>query len=112
MTPVRIDEPTLIYPGYSDGIEWGGVAVDRERDLMVVHSLSLAIRAHRIPRDAADRLGLGPEVNDPGGRSAQAGTPHAVARAPFLSPAGALPTTAVGAHRRRRTSWSAIQTQR
>jgi quinoprotein glucose dehydrogenase len=86
LTPVRVNEPTLIYPGYSGGIEWGGVAVDRERDLMVVNSLRLAIRAHLIPRDEADRLGLSPEVNDPGGRSAQAGTPYAVALAPFLSP--------------------------
>lgn len=86
MTPVRLDEPTLIYPGYSGGVGWGGVAIDRERDLLLVNSLRMAIRAHLIPRDEADRLGLSPEVNDPGGRSAQAGTPYAVALAPFLSP--------------------------
>lgn len=34
-TPLRIDQPTIVFPGYDGGAEWGGPAVDRKSVLYV-----------------------------------------------------------------------------
>lgn len=92
MTPVSIEKPTLIYPGYNGGNDWGSIAVDSARDILIGPSLHVAIRTYLMPRKDADKLGVRPMSGvvhgDPGGLGAQAGTPYAVSIKVFLSPLG------------------------
>ena len=90
MTPLGTDRPTLTYPGFLGGMDWGGVSVDLSRNLMIVNSNRVGNYNRLIPRAEADRLGIKPfsaRGHDyAGGPVAQAGTPYAVSVAPFLSP--------------------------
>ncbi len=78
-------EGTIIFPGNAGGTNWGSVAFDPGRGLVVVNTSRVAHVVTLIPRDrynaarAADRK---PEY----GR--QAGTPYAVRREVLLSPLG------------------------
>lgn len=90
MTPVGIDRPTITWPGSLGGIDWGGVAIDKQRLMMIVNNNQVANYNRLLPRAAADRMGIVPMA--PGGKpttwgaAAQAGTPYAVLTQPFLSP--------------------------
>lgn len=90
LTPVRVKQPTIVYPGYNGGSDWGAIAIDVQRGILVGNSIRFALRAHLIPRSEADRLGLKPMGDgvhgDLGGLGPQAGTPYAVSILPFLSP--------------------------
>jgi len=87
-TPPGI-RPTITYPSYQGGMNWGGVSVDPERRLMVVNWNRLASYTRLIPRSEADAMGV---KLDPGNEyelgqpDVQKGTPFAVATAPFWSP--------------------------
>jgi quinoprotein glucose dehydrogenase len=89
LTPPGV-EPTIAYPGYVGGIEWGSVAVDPERRLMVVNWNRVANYMRLIPRADADAMGVrvSPEGKLPriGQPAPQAGTPFALATEMFLSP--------------------------
>jgi quinoprotein glucose dehydrogenase len=69
------------------GMNWGGVAVDPERGLLVVNTQRIATRIRLLTReelrakygDAPPAFGVEP----------QEGTPYALERAPLLSPLGA-----------------------
>jgi len=50
MTPPSI-QGTLHYPGPAGGMNWGSVAVDEERQLMVVNNMHLPWIIHMIPRE-------------------------------------------------------------
>jgi|TARA_B100000315_G_scaffold232207_1_gene244214 membrane-bound PQQ-dependent dehydrogenase (glucose/quinate/shikimate family) len=76
MTPPSVGG-TLLYPGPAGGMNWGSVAVDEERQLMVVNNLHLAFVIHIIPREddlLASREGFarGYGIGGP-----QRGTPYA-----------------------------------
>ena len=80
--------PFIQYPGIL-GIEWGSVAVDAERALMIVNASRVANYARLIPRAEADAQGRQPEgLGGHYGQRAQQGTPYAVSNPPFLSPLG------------------------
>lgn len=87
---------SIFFPGYGGGSNWGGVSVDRDRDIMIVNAMRMATRARLMPRDEADRLGLkrlAPGVKiDMGGTVVQEGVPYAAAISPMLSPLG-MPCT-------------------
>jgi quinoprotein glucose dehydrogenase len=68
-------EGTLEYPGYGGGINWGGVAVDRGRNLLVVNVMRLPMWVRLAPRRSAD------EGN-------QRGTPYTMSRGMLMSPSG------------------------
>ncbi len=90
MTPLGTDRPTLTYPGFLGGMDWGSVSIDLSRNLMIVNSNRVGNYNRLIPRAEADKLGIKPfsaRGHDyAGGPVAQAGTPYAVSVAPFLSP--------------------------
>jgi len=90
MTPLGLDRPTLTYPGFLGGMDWGSVSVDTGSKLMIVNSNRVGNYNRLIPRAVADRLGIKPFSASghqyAGGPVAQAGTPYAVAVGPFLSP--------------------------
>ena len=50
MTPPST-QGTLLYPGPAGGMNWGSVAVDEQRQLMVVNNLQLPWIIHLIPRE-------------------------------------------------------------
>ena len=90
MTPLSTERPTLTWPGYLGGIDWGGVSVDPERGLMIVNNNQVANYNRLIPRADADRQGIKPmsaaHMSDVGGPVAQQGVPYAAHITPFLSP--------------------------
>ena len=87
MTPPSV-QGTLHYPGPAGGMNWGSVAVDEERQLMVVNNLHLAFVIKMIPREegvAGSREGIsrGYGIGGP-----QRGTPFAARVGMFASPIG------------------------
>ena len=90
MTPLATDRPTLTWPGYLGGVDWGGISVDKRRGLLIVNNNQVANYNRLIPRADADRLGIKPmtaaHMSDVGGPAAQKGVPYAAQITPFLSP--------------------------
>ncbi len=90
MTPLSTEHPTITWPGYLGGIDWGGVSVDPKRGLMIVNNNQVGNYNRLIPRAEADRRGIKPmnavHMGDVGGPAAQQGVPYAAQIAPFLSP--------------------------
>jgi quinoprotein glucose dehydrogenase len=82
---------TLMYPSYAGGSNWGGVAVDAERQIAVANVNQIPAVVRLIPRDDLPGL-LASGALDGWQVSRQSGTPYAMARRIFLSPLG-LPCT-------------------
>jgi quinoprotein glucose dehydrogenase len=75
------------YPGMVGGMNWGGVAVDPERGLLVVNTQRIATRIRLLTRDELRaKYGDTPPAY---GVEPQEGTPYALERAPLLGPLGA-----------------------
>lgn len=95
-TPITT-RPTIVYPGFLGGTEWGGVAIDPRRRLMIVNVNHFANYDRLVPRSDADRLGY--TARQPGEHHAgptvspQRGTPWAAESDGFKSPLG-VPCTA------------------
>lgn len=88
MTPPGV-KPSITYPSYLGGINWGGVSVDPERKLMIANYSRIANYTRLVPRDAKEAQGLEPSKNGGihvGQPVAQIGTPFAVFTGAFLSP--------------------------
>ena len=82
-------KPTITYPSYQGGIDWGSVSVDPERRLMVVNWNRVANYTRLVPRAEADAMGV--KVSPDGHMQRflpvpQAGTPFAMKTDPFWSP--------------------------
>lgn len=90
MTPLGTTKPTIIWPGYLGGIDWGGISIDKARGLMIVNNNQVANYDRLIMRADADRMGVKPmnaeHMSDVGGPVAQLGVPYAAHVMPFLSP--------------------------
>jgi len=54
----------LQFPGYNGGSDWGGIAVDVERGIMVSNYNNTANRNRLVPREEVDAIGVAP-VDDP-----------------------------------------------
>ena len=92
MTPPGL-KPTITYPGYLGGMNWGGASVDPDRHLAVVNWNRVANYTRLVPR--ADAGAIMPSTS--GGAHAgdpvpQIGTPFALLTEAFLSPLG-MPCT-------------------
>jgi quinoprotein glucose dehydrogenase len=89
MTPVGVDRPIISQPGTTGGMDWGGVSVDRDHDILIVNSMRMPMYAQLLSRAEADRRGikrLSATVHgNGGGASAQEGTPYAIDMHPFMS---------------------------
>jgi quinoprotein glucose dehydrogenase len=84
-TPPTADRHSIEYPGYNGGSDWGSVAVDPRRGVIVANYNDMPNYNRLVPRATADRLGWLPreEVRaDKGGAEGagdpQVGTPYAV----------------------------------
>lgn len=90
-TPPGYPRPTITYPSYLGGVNWGSISVDPERKLAVVNWNRMANYTTMVTRAVADRMGLkhstngGAHVGEP---VPQEGTPFALLTGPFLSPLG------------------------
>lgn len=83
--------PSITYPGYLGGTNWGGLTVDARTGHLIVNMSHAPMYTHLVPRKEADAMGAEPVR--PGGKGtfavmAQFGTPYAAISKPFLSPLG------------------------
>jgi quinoprotein glucose dehydrogenase len=91
-TPVELERPTISYPGYYGGMNWGSVSVDPDRQVMIVNSVRVANYNQLLDRAATEARGI--EIHRPGrsgrlgGAVPQAGTPYGADIRLFLSPFG------------------------
>jgi len=82
-TPPSADRPFIEYPSYNGGNDWGGAAVDTDRNILVLNYNHIAMYDQLIPREEADKRGMVP-LGVPGGKTSgggsvpQAGSPYAV----------------------------------
>jgi len=90
LTPPAL-QGTLLYPGPAGGMNWGSVAVDEERQLMVVNNMHLAFIVRPIlreddpiPESESGELGAGRRSYGIGGQ--QRGTPYSAQVNAFVSP--------------------------
>ena len=84
-TPPTADTHWIQYPGYNGGSDWGGIAVDPARGVIVANYNDMPNYNRLVPRAEAERLGWAPreEVRgDVGGAEGagdpQVGTPYAI----------------------------------
>jgi quinoprotein glucose dehydrogenase len=64
-TPPSADRHWIQYPGYNGGSDWGGVAIDVERGIMVANYNDTPNYNRLVPREEVDRLGIVP-IDEPG----------------------------------------------
>lgn len=83
-TPISTDW-TLMYVGNGGGINWGGLSIDEERQMLVVNSSNFAWKARLVPRvDTEQARKDFPRMEMAKG----AGTPYAMQREMLVSPFG------------------------
>jgi len=84
-TPPATDRDWIQYPGYNGGSDWGGVAVDPVRGVIVANYNDMPNHNRLVPRAEADAAGLRP-INEAGAGDAtalgeagpQTGAPYAI----------------------------------
>ena len=85
-------EPTLESPGYAGGVNWGSIAFDGERQIVVAAVNHLPMVVRLVPRDSqSNAIGLPGSISTE--RAPMDGTPYRLQRGILLSPFG-LPCTA------------------
>jgi quinoprotein glucose dehydrogenase len=88
MTPLGSGRFAVVWPGFLGGFEWGGVAVDADRNLLVINTNNVSNYDRLVSRAEFDRM----DLSNVRSRTAasrygpQIGTPYAVDAQPFLSP--------------------------
>jgi quinoprotein glucose dehydrogenase len=91
MTPPGLT-PSITYPGYLGGMDWGSVSVDLDRSLLIVPTSYVANYTRLVSREEADAsgafaMGYGRDgVEALSGIQSQSGTPFGVVTNAFLSP--------------------------
>jgi len=98
-TPPTANRRFIQYPGYNGGSDWGGIAIDPVRGVIVANYNDMPNYNRLVPRKEADRLGFpaprsearGGDMGDGGhgSRDPQAGAPYAIA----VNPGWRLPLT-------------------
>lgn len=87
-TPPTVDQPWIQYPGYNGGSDWGGVAIDPIKGIMIANYNNMPNYNQLVPREEVDALGVLP-ITDPnydassgsgshGSLSPQAETPYGI----------------------------------
>jgi quinoprotein glucose dehydrogenase len=98
-TPPTADKRFVEYPGYNGGTDWGGIAIDPVRGVIVANYNNMPNYNRLVPRAEAERRGFpaprsearGGDMGDGGhgSRDPQAGTPYAIS----VNPGWRLPLT-------------------
>ena len=60
LTPPSSDKPWIQYPGYNGGSDWGSVAIDPVRRILIANYNDVPNRSQVIPREQADKMGVKP----------------------------------------------------
>jgi quinoprotein glucose dehydrogenase len=78
-TPPESDRHSIEYPGYNGGTDWGGVAVDPRRGVIVANYNDMPNSVRLVPRAEADKMGWAPREQARGkiGGAEGAGDPQA-----------------------------------
>jgi len=87
-TPPTVDRPWIQFPGYNGGSDWGGVAIDPVKGIMIANYNNMPNYNQLIPREEVDAMGVLP-ITDPnynadvgggshGSVSPQAQTPYGI----------------------------------
>ncbi|QHE86068.1 membrane-bound PQQ-dependent dehydrogenase, glucose/quinate/shikimate family [Hydrogenophaga sp. BPS33] len=78
--------PSLIYPGYYGGMNWGSASIDEHNGILVVNDIRMPQLVRLVPRADVDdkKITLSHGV----GMHPQAGTPYAITQQAFNSPLG------------------------
>ncbi|MDF0598382.1 membrane-bound PQQ-dependent dehydrogenase, glucose/quinate/shikimate family [Psychromarinibacter halotolerans] len=84
-TPLTTD-PTIIYPGWSGGMNWGSVSINEDEGIMIVNDIRLPIISRLIERETYDEMAESGDTH--GGAAAMAGTPYGLQQDRFMSPLG------------------------
>lgn len=66
-TPPTSDQHSIEYPGYNGGSDWGGIAVDPTRGVIVANYNDMPNHNRLVPRAEADALGWAPRGQERGG---------------------------------------------
>ena len=66
-TPPVVDRRSVQYPGYNGGTDWGGVAIDPVRGVIVANYNDMPNYVRLVPRAEADRKGWAPRSEARGG---------------------------------------------
>jgi quinoprotein glucose dehydrogenase len=83
-TPPSADRHWIQYPGYNGGSDWGGIAVDLERGIMVANYNDTPNYNRLVPREEVESHGIvpidepGAADNSPDNISPQADTPYGI----------------------------------
>jgi quinoprotein glucose dehydrogenase len=86
-TPPAVGRPTVFSPGFNGGVDWGGVAVDAERHLLVVNNNNLPNLVQLLTQEEVQERGIR-AIGDPGprttgGQYAQRGLPYGAYSIPW-----------------------------
>ncbi len=80
---------TIMFPGNGGGVNWGGMAFDAQRNLLIAATNRLPFAVKLIPRDEFNRMRQAGETNRFNGEfGRQTGTPYVMYREPLRSPSG------------------------
>ncbi|KFI32468.1 quinate dehydrogenase [Haematobacter missouriensis] len=80
---------SLSFPGSLGGMNWGGVSVDPNNDLLFINDMRLGLWVEMVPQQQDASLSDGGESPNAGmGQVPLGGTPYAVVKNRFLSPLG------------------------
>lgn len=60
LTPPSVDRPWIQYPGYNGGSDWGSVAIDPVRRVLVANYNDIPNRSQLVPRATANAMGVQP----------------------------------------------------
>jgi quinoprotein glucose dehydrogenase len=66
-TPPTTATYWIEYPGYNGGSDWGGIAVDPQRGVIIANYSDMPNHNRLVPRDEANRLGWAPRDQTRGG---------------------------------------------
>lgn len=84
-TPPEADRRSIEYPGYNGGTDWGGIAVDPQRGVIVANYNDMPNYVRLVPREEANKRGWAPRDQArgaiggaEGAGDPQANTPYAV----------------------------------
>jgi quinoprotein glucose dehydrogenase len=84
-TPPTDNPHWIEYPGYNGGSDWGGIAIDAKRGVIIANYNDMPNYNRLVPRAEADKLGWAPRdqtrgaIGGPeGAGDPQAGTPYAI----------------------------------
>ena len=85
-TPPEVKQHSIEYPSYNGGSDWGGIAIDTDRGIIVANYNDMPNYNQLVPRDEANKLGWlprdqlkgKPESHGEGAGDPQIGVPYAI----------------------------------